>query len=102
MEPPPIKNEANNGLKNDMYTVAMARTQNPDSAAAQFFINFSNNSFLNYSSSTPQGWGYAVFGEVTEGQSVVDEIQKTRTGKKSMYSDVPVTDIIITEAKIIQ
>ncbi|PHN65933.1 cyclophilin [Pseudomonas sp. ICMP 8385] len=98
----PIKNEANNGLKNDMYTVAMARTQNPDSAAAQFFINFSNNSFLNYSSSTPQGWGYAVFGEVTEGQNVVDEIQKTRTGKKSMYSDVPVTDIIITEAKIIQ
>lgn len=98
----PIKNEANNGLKNDMYTVAMARTQNPDSATAQFFINFSNNSFLNYSSSTPQGWGYAVFGEVTEGQSVVDEIQKTRTGKKSMYSDVPVTDIIITEAKIIQ
>jgi peptidyl-prolyl cis-trans isomerase B (cyclophilin B) len=97
----PIKNEAANGLKNDAYTIAMARTSNPDSATAQFFLNVSNNSFLNFTAPTPQGYGYAVFGKVTEGKEVVDIIKKVRTGSSSGHQDVPVEDIIITKAEIV-
>lgn len=97
----PIKNEAANGLKNDAYTIAMARTSNPESATAQFFINVANNSFLNYTAPTPQGYGYAVFGKVTEGKEVVDIIKKSRTGNRAGHQDVPVEDIIITKAEII-
>lgn len=96
----PIRNEAANGLKNDAYTVAMARTSNPDSATAQFFINVSNNSFLNFTAPTPQGYGYTVFGKVTEGKEVVDAIKKIRTGSRAGHQDVPVEDIIITKAEI--
>ena len=97
----PISNEAANGLKNDAYTIAMARTSNPDSATAQFFINVSNNSFLNFSAPTPQGYGYAVFGKVTEGKEVVDIIKKSRTGNRAGHQDVPMEDIIITKAEIV-
>lgn len=96
----PIKNEAANGLKNDAYTIAMARTSNPDSATAQFFLNVSNNSFLNFTAPTPQGYGYTVFGKVTEGKEVVDIIKKIRTGNSAGHQDVPVEDIIITKAEI--
>jgi peptidyl-prolyl cis-trans isomerase B (cyclophilin B) len=97
----PIKNEAANGLKNDVYTIAMARTSNPDSATAQFFINVGNNSFLNFTAPTPQGYGYAVFGKVTEGKEVVDIIKKIRTGSRGGHQDVPMEDIIITKAEIV-
>ncbi|MGO9445790.1 MAG: peptidylprolyl isomerase [Thiobacillaceae bacterium] len=97
----PIENEAANGLKNDAYTIAMARTPNPHSATAQFFINIANNSFLNYSSATPQGFGYCVFGKVTEGQEVVDKIKKARTGSQSGHQDVPLEDIVIMKAEIV-
>jgi peptidyl-prolyl cis-trans isomerase B (cyclophilin B) len=97
----PIENEAANGLKNDAYTIAMARTPNPNSATAQFFINIANNTFLNYSSPTPQGFGYCVFGKVTEGQDVVDKIKKARTGSQAGHQDVPVEDILITKAEIV-
>jgi peptidyl-prolyl cis-trans isomerase B (cyclophilin B) len=97
----PIKNEAANGLKNDAYTIAMARTSNPDSATAQFFINVANNSFLDHTSPTPQGYGYAVFGKVTDGKDVVDAIRKTRTSSRSGHQDVPVEDIVITKAEIV-
>ena len=97
----PIKNEAANGLKNDTYTVAMARTSVPDSATAQFFINVANNSFLNHTAPTPQGYGYAVFGKVTEGKEVVDIIKKIRTGSRAGHQDVPMEDIIITKAEIV-
>lgn len=97
----PIKNEADNGLKNDIYTVAMARTQDPHSATAQFFINASNNDFLNHTSPTPQGWGYCVFGKVVEGQDVVDKIRKVRTGNKGGHQDVPVEDVIIESAEVV-
>jgi peptidyl-prolyl cis-trans isomerase B (cyclophilin B) len=97
----PIKNEAANGLKNDAYTIAMARTSVPDSATAQFFINVSNNSFLNFTAPTPQGYGYAVFGKVTEGKEVVDAIKKVRTGSRSGHQDVPMEDVIITKAEIV-
>jgi peptidyl-prolyl cis-trans isomerase B (cyclophilin B) len=96
-----IKNEADNGLKNDAYTVAMARTPDPHSATAQFFINLSNNDFLNYSSATPQGWGYCVFGKVVEGQDVVDKIRKVRTGSNAGHQDVPTDDVIIESAEIV-
>ena len=96
-----IKNEADNGLKNDKYTVAMARTPNPHSASSQFFINVADNSFLNYTSSTPQGWGYCVFGKVVEGQEVVDQIRKVKTGNKAGHQDVPVEDVIIESAEIV-
>jgi peptidyl-prolyl cis-trans isomerase B (cyclophilin B) len=96
----PIKNEANNGLKNDRGTIAMARTPNPDSATAQFFINYKDNGFLNYSSPTPNGWGYAVFGKVTEGMDVVDAMAKQPTGNRGPHQDVPVTDIVIEKAVI--
>ena len=97
----PIENEAANGLKNNKYTIAMARTQDPHSATAQFFINVANNDFLNPTAPTPQGWGYAVFGKVVAGQDVVDQIAKVRTGMVSFYGDVPVEDVVIEKAEII-
>mgnify|MGYP001764776796 CR=1 FL=1 len=97
----PVENEASNGLKNDAYTIAMARTPNPHSATAQFFINASNNSFLNFTAPTPQGFGYAVFGKVVEGKEVVDAIKKVRTGSQAGHQDVPVDDVIITKAEIV-
>jgi len=96
-----LENEAANGLKNDAYTVAMARTPNPHSATAQFFINVSNNSFLNHTAPTPQGFGYAVFGKVVEGKDVVDAMKKVRTGTRAGHQDVPLEDIVITKAEII-
>lgn len=97
----PIQNEANNGLKNDMYTVAMARTSAPHSASAQFFINVANNDFLNHSAPTPQGWGYCVFGKVVDGTDVVDKIRKVKTGSKGMHQDVPVEDVVIEKAEVV-
>ena len=94
----PIDNEANNGLKNDIYTVAMARTSDPHSATAQFFINTTDNGFLNHSSPTPQGWGYAVFGKVVAGTEVVDAIRAVKTGRKGFHDDVPVEDVVIEKA----
>lgn len=96
----PIKNEADNGLKNDNYTVAMARTMDPHSASAQFFINVKNNDFLNHSSPTPNGWGYAVFGKVVAGMDVVDKIKAVPTGNKAGHQDVPVEDVIIEKASV--
>ncbi|MDR0952643.1 MAG: peptidyl-prolyl cis-trans isomerase [Elusimicrobiota bacterium] len=98
----PIVNEADNGLKNDKYTIAMARTSDPDSATAQFFINTNNNDFLNYKSSTMQGWGYAVFGKVIEGQEVVDAIEGVATTRKYPHDDVPVDAIVIEKAEIVK
>jgi peptidyl-prolyl cis-trans isomerase B (cyclophilin B) len=94
----PITNEANNGLKNDHYTVAMARTSAPHSASAQFFINNTNNEFLNFKSESPSGWGYAVFGKVVAGADVVDQIEKVKTGRKGFHDDVPLEDVVITKA----
>lgn len=94
----PIENEANNGLKNDRYTLAMARTNDPHSATAQFFINVADNAFLNHSAPTPQGWGYAVFGKVVEGQDVVDAIKGVKTGRKGFHDDVPQEDVVILKA----
>ena len=96
----PIKNEAANGLKNDIYTIAMARTGDPHSATGQFFINTKNNSFLDYPGQ--DGWGYCVFGKVVEGKEVVDAIGKVRTGSSRGYQDVPVEDVIITKAEVVQ
>jgi len=96
-----IQNEADNGLKNAKYTIAMARTMEPHSASAQFFINASDNDFLNHSGKNVQGWGYAVFGEVIEGREVVDAIEKVATGSKSGHQDVPKEDVIIEKAEII-
>ncbi|MEN9453218.1 MAG: hypothetical protein RLZZ369_2277 [Pseudomonadota bacterium] len=93
-----IQNEANNGLKNDRYTIAMARTSAPHSASAQFFINGTNNEFLNFKSETPNGWGYAVFGKVVAGTEVVDEIEKAKTGRQGFHDDVPKEDIVIITA----
>jgi cyclophilin family peptidyl-prolyl cis-trans isomerase len=95
----PIKNEAANGLKNDAYTLAMARTGVRDSATAQFFINVKTNDFLNYRDESPQGWGYAVFGKVTEGQDVVDKIRKVATGNAGMHQNVPRDDVVLTRAE---
>jgi len=92
----PIKNEANNGLKNDRGTLAMARTGDPHSATSQFFINHVDNAFLNFSGETMQGWGYAVFGKVVDGMDVVDAIAKVQTGNKGGHQNVPVEPIIIT------
>ncbi|RTL29997.1 MAG: peptidyl-prolyl cis-trans isomerase [Burkholderiales bacterium] len=97
----PIQNEANNGLKNDKYTVAMARTSAPHSASAQFFINGTNNDFLNFKSESAQGWGYAVFGKVVAGTEVVDQIEKVKTGRKGFHDDVPLEDIVITKAVVV-
>lgn len=96
-----IKNEANNGLKNANYTVAMARTPAPHSASAQFFINVADNDFLNFQSETSNGWGYAVFGKVVEGKDVVDRIKTTKTGRKGMHQDVPVEAVVLEKAEII-
>ncbi len=95
----PIKNEANNGLKNDRGTLAMARTNDPHSATSQFFINHKDNDFLNFSSESMQGWGYAVFGKVTEGMDIVDEIAAVNTGSKGGHQDVPLETITITGVK---
>ena len=96
-----IKNEASNGLKNNKYTLAMARTSEPHSATAQFFINAADNEFLNFKSETPQGWGYAVFGRVVSGQDVVDSIEKVRTGNRGGHADVPLDDVTITRATVV-
>ena len=93
-----ITNEANNGLKNDHYTLAMARTSAPHSATAQFFINTTDNGFLNFKSESPQGWGYAVFGKVVSGQDVVDAIEKVPTGSRGGHGDVPTEDVVIISA----
>lgn len=93
-----IKNEANNGLTNDKYTVAMARTSVPDSASSQFFINVGDNSFLNHTAPTSSGWGYAVFGKVVEGFDVIDKIRLVKTGNKAGHQDVPVEPVIIEKA----
>ena len=96
-----IRNEASNGLKNTKYTLAMARTSEPHSATAQFFINAADNEFLNFKSETPQGWGYAVFGRVVSGQDVVDAIEKVRTGNRGGHADVPLDDVTITRATVV-
>jgi peptidyl-prolyl cis-trans isomerase B (cyclophilin B) len=97
----PVDNEANNGLKNDNYTVAMARTQAPHSATAQFFINVADNEFLNHTAPTPQGWGYAVFGKVVSGTEVVDRIKAVKTGRKGFHDDVPNDDVVIEKAIVV-
>lgn len=94
----PIENEAANGLKNDKYTVAMARTSDPHSATAQFFINVKDNDFLNHTAKTNRGWGYAVFGKVVEGTDVVDLIKSVKTGSVKYYQDVPLEPVIILKA----
>ena len=96
-----IQNEASNGLKNDKYTVAMARTSAPHSATAQFFINGADNEFLNFKSETPQGWGYAVFGKVVKGTEIVDAIEQVRTGNRGGHADVPLEDVTITRATVV-
>ncbi len=98
----PIENEANNGLKNDKYTLAMARTSDPHSATAQFFINVSNNDFLNFTAPTPNGWGYAVLASVTEGTDVVDKIKGVKTGNKGFHQNVPNEDVIIEKAEVLE
>ncbi len=94
----PINNEANNGLKNDKYTIAMARTNDPHSATAQFFINVADNGFLNHTAPSAQGWGYAVFGKVVAGTDVVDKIAAVKTGQKGFHGDVPKEDVVIEKA----
>ncbi|HEX2541015.1 MAG TPA: peptidylprolyl isomerase [Caldimonas sp.] len=98
---PTIQNEASNGLRNDRYTVAMARTSAPHSATAQFFINVADNEFLNFKSETAQGWGYAVFGRVVSGQEIVDAIEQVRTGSRGGHADVPLDDVTITRATVV-
>ena len=97
----PIENEANNGLKNVTYTVAMARTGDPHSATAQFFINVADNGFLNHTSPSAQGWGYAVFGKVVSGTEIVDKIKTVKTGRKGFHDDVPQVDIVIEKAVVL-
>ncbi len=97
-----IQNEADNGLKNKKYSIAMARTMEPHSASAQFFINASDNDFLNHSGKNVQGWGYAVFGEVIEGREIVDAIEKVATGSKAGHQDVPKDDVVIEKAEIVE
>ncbi len=96
----PVKNEAGNELRNDTYTIAMARTSDPHSASAQFFINVANNDFLNHKAPTPQGWGYCVFGKVTAGTEVVDIIKGVKTGNGGGHQDVPVEDVVIEKAEL--
>ena len=96
----PVKNEADNGLKNDLGSIAMARTPDPDSATAQFFINAKDNGFLDYTAPNPQGWGYCVFGKVTEGLDVVQEIEKVATGNNGGHQDVPVEDVVIEKVTV--
>lgn len=95
---PPIRNEANNGLKNKRYTLAMARTSDPHSASAQFFVNTVDNDFLDFRAENAQGWGYAVFGRVIAGTDVVDAIEKVKTGRKGFHDDVPLDDVVIQRA----
>ncbi|NJA07046.1 peptidyl-prolyl cis-trans isomerase [Methylococcaceae bacterium WWC4] len=97
-----IQNEANNGLKNKRGTIAMARTNDPHSATAQFFINYKDNAFLDHTNQTPSGWGYAVFGEVVEGMDVVDAMAKQPTANRGMHQDVPKTDIVIEKAEVVE
>ena len=96
-----VENEANNGLKNDRYTVAMARTSAPHSASAQFFINVADNEFLNHKSPTPQGWGYCVFGKVVKGQDIVDRIKGVPTGNSGGHGDVPKADVVLEKAVVV-
>ena len=96
-----ITNEASNGLKNRHYSIAMARTSAPHSASAQFFINTKDNDFLDFKSETPQGWGYAVFGRVVAGTEVVDAIEGVKTGRRGMYDDVPLDDVLILKAVVV-
>lgn len=98
----PIENEANNGLKNDRYTVAMARTSDPHSASAQFFINVADNDFLNHTAPTTNGWGYAVFGKVVEGTEVVDKIKGVKTGSRGFHQDVPAEDVVLEKATVVE
>ena len=97
-----IKNEADNGLKNDNYSVAMARTSDPHSATAQFFINIADNGFLNHTAPTASGWGYAVFGRVVEGAEVVDQIAGSKTTSKGGHSDVPREDVVLEKAVVVE
>jgi peptidyl-prolyl cis-trans isomerase B (cyclophilin B) len=97
----PVENEANNGLKNKKYTVAMARTSAPHSASAQFFINVADNDFLDHKSPTPQGWGYAVFGKVVGGQDVIDRIKSVATGNMGGHGDVPKQDVVLEKAVLV-
>ena len=97
-----VENEADNGLKNEAYTLAMARTQDPHSASAQFFINVKNNEFLNHTAKTPQGWGYAVFGKVVKGQGVINKIKGVPTGSKGMFDDVPREPVTIIKAEVVE
>jgi peptidyl-prolyl cis-trans isomerase B (cyclophilin B) len=97
----PVGNEANNGLKNDRGTIAMARTGDPHSATAQFFINVADNAFLNHTAPNAQGWGYCVFGRVADGMDVVEKIKGVRTGSKGMHKDVPVEDVVIERAEVV-
>lgn len=96
----PIENEADNGLKNDKGTIAMARTMDPHSATAQFFINVADNDFLNHSAKTSQGWGYAVFGKVTKGMEVVDKLKTVKTGSFGPHQDVPVEPVVIERVSV--
>jgi peptidyl-prolyl cis-trans isomerase B (cyclophilin B) len=98
----PVENEADNGLKNEAYTIAMARTQDPHSATAQFFINVKDNDFLNHSAPTARGWGYAVFGKVTEGKEIVDAIKAVKTGGFGPHQDVPIEPVVISKAYILE
>ena len=97
----PVENEAGNGLRNDKYTIAMARTSDPHSATAQFFINVTDNEFLNHKAPTAQGWGYCVFGKVSEGMDVVDKIKAVATGRSGMHADVPQEDVLIERAEVL-
>ncbi|WP_298622087.1 peptidylprolyl isomerase [uncultured Zoogloea sp.] len=97
----PVKNEANNGLKNDIGTIAMARTQDPHSATAQFFINVGDNDFLNFKAENIQGWGYCVFGKVSEGMDVVEKIKGVKTGNAGFHQDVPKEDVVIQRAEVV-
>ena len=97
-----IENEATNGLKNDRYTLAMARTSDPHSATAQFFINTNDNDFLNHTAPNAQGWGYAVFGKVTEGMDIVDAIGKVKTASSGFHQDVPAQDVVIEKATVLE
>jgi len=98
----PVQNEADNGLQNQRYTLAMARTNDPHSATAQFFINVSDNDFLNHTAPTPSGWGYAVFGKVVDGTAVVDKIKAVKTGNRGFHQDVPVEAIVIEKTTLVQ
>jgi peptidyl-prolyl cis-trans isomerase B (cyclophilin B) len=98
----PIKNEADNALTNEAYTIAMARTEDPDSATAQFFINVANNDFLNHTGKTPRGWGFAVFGKVSQGREVVDKIKTVATTTRDTYENVPVEPVTIIKATVVQ